>query len=128
LNAKLREMQAKQEKRVTARNVYKLAPTEHCGQNLWLLKPTGLNRGRGIHVFGTIEELNRLFKEEYNIKSLLSMPLPDDAGSPERPERIKAQTFVIQKYIERPLLFQGRKFDIRVWGLISFDTRCYLFK
>jgi hypothetical protein len=33
------------------------------GGNLWLLKPTFLNRGRGIHVFKTIEELKGLLME-----------------------------------------------------------------
>lgn len=33
------------------------------GYNLWLLKPTHLNRGRGIHVFRDLEDLNRLIKE-----------------------------------------------------------------
>ena len=31
--------------------------------NLWLLKPTHLNRGRGIHVFRDIETLNKLIKQ-----------------------------------------------------------------
>jgi hypothetical protein len=35
---------------------------------------------------------------------------------------------VIQKYIEKPMLFKKRKFDIRVWVLLSFDFRCYLFR
>ena len=33
------------------------------GYNLWLLKPTHLNRGRGIHVFRDLESLHKLVKE-----------------------------------------------------------------
>ena len=33
------------------------------GFNLWLLKPTHLNRGRGIHVFRDLDTLNRLIKQ-----------------------------------------------------------------
>lgn len=31
--------------------------------NLWILKPTHLNRGRGIHVFRDLETLNKLIKQ-----------------------------------------------------------------
>ena len=38
-------------------------------------------------------------------------------------------TFVIQKLIEKPLLYLKRKFDIRVWVLFnSSDGKCYVFK
>lgn len=30
---------------------------EHKHKNLWLLKPTGLNRGVGIHVFNSVSDL-----------------------------------------------------------------------
>lgn len=33
------------------------------GYNLWLLKPTHLNRGRGIHVFNDLTTLHKLIKE-----------------------------------------------------------------
>ena len=33
------------------------------GFNLWLLKPTHLNRGRGIHVFRDLETLMKLIKQ-----------------------------------------------------------------
>ena len=43
-------------------------------------------------------------------------------------KEIKNSSFIIQKYIEAPLLFKNRKFDIRIWALISHDARFYLFK
>ena len=33
------------------------------GQNVWILKPTGLNRGKGIHVVNSISKLKKLIKE-----------------------------------------------------------------
>ena len=35
------------------------------GFNVWLLKPTGLNRGRGIEVFNTLEALNGYVNEYF---------------------------------------------------------------
>lgn len=33
------------------------------GENVWVLKATGFNRGIGIHVFNSLSELHRLLKE-----------------------------------------------------------------
>ena len=35
---------------------------------------------------------------------------------------------LIQKYIEKPLCYKGRKCDMRLWVLLSFDFNLYLFK
>lgn len=33
------------------------------GKNVWILKPTGLNRGKGIHVVDSVKEMKRLIKQ-----------------------------------------------------------------
>ena len=39
-------------------------PESHFSEkNIWILKPTGLNRGKGIHVVDSIKETKRLIKQ-----------------------------------------------------------------
>lgn len=42
--------------------------------------------------------------------------------------KLKHNSFIIQKYIERPLLIHKRKFDIRQWVFINYDYNAYFFK
>lgn len=36
-------------------------------------------------------------------------------------------SFIIQKYIEKPMLIEGKKFDIRVWALLTHTLEFYVF-
>jgi hypothetical protein len=57
------------------------------GYNLWLLKPTHLNRGRGIHVFRDLDTLHKLIREYCQGKDEEVKVAPkkkcDEEGSPE---------------------------------------------
>eukprot|EP01022_Parablepharisma_sp_SALTPOND_P014467 TRINITY_DN1966_c0_g1_i1.p1 TRINITY_DN1966_c0_g1~~TRINITY_DN1966_c0_g1_i1.p1 ORF type:complete len:661 (-),score=53.58 TRINITY_DN1966_c0_g1_i1:1643-3529(-) len=78
-------------------------------KNIWIVKPAGLSRGRGIKMFD-------------NLKGIMEYA------------QCKDQQYVVQKYIENPMIIVGRKFDIRQWVLVSswnpvtvwFYEECYI--
>lgn len=70
------------------------------GTSLWIVKPgENTNRGCGIQVS---RDLN-------HIKSLIQTQQVNG----------HRRSYIIQKYIEKPLLYKNRKFDIRCFALIQ---------
>ena len=100
-------------------------------KNVWILKPTGLNRGKGIHVVDQISEVKKIIKQtclenrQLKAQTPILKPGKDQKGSGPSDDQMK--TFVIQKYVERPFLMNGRKFDMRVWVLLTQDMDLYFF-
>lgn len=69
--------------------------------NLWILKPAGKSRGRGIQVKSRLQDILEHVTDARG----------NNGHSVER--------WIVQKYIEDPLLVRGHKFDIRQWVLVS---------
>ena len=62
-------------KRFTQKSSGLVMPMSHfSGQNVWILKPTGFNRGKGIHVVNSISKLKKLIKEYSRGREASTMP------------------------------------------------------
>lgn len=121
----------------------KLFKTYFQGSNLWLLKPTGLNRGMGIEIFNTLQGLNKYLNEYLEGEAMSTKKKANGSDSDSEEEKdgetkkkkgppnaggFRSRTFVVQKYIESPLLVYNRKFDIRVYAMVTHEMKLYFFK
>ena len=71
-------------------------------KNIWIVKPgENSNRGSGITVIKDLRQINK----KLNTK--------------QKHTNGEAKTYILQKYIEKPLLFKNRKFDIRHFMVIT---------
>ena len=82
--------------------------------NIWIVKPgENTNRGNGIQVWSSLHEINNIVRTWRPRKETSSV---DTAAKVEDNQR---RTIILQKYIDRPLLINQRKFDIRAYGMLT---------
>ena len=118
--------------------------THYEGKNLWVLKASNLNRGQCIRLLDSKEKFHEIIKDwsqGINIKNTnkgatennLVLRLNSESNQEKKeeiplPDTYMTHRMIVQKYIEKPLCYYGRKCDMRVWVLLTQDFKVYFFK
>lgn len=77
------------------------------GPALWIVKPANRSQGRGIFLISKLNQVMRWMK--------------DRASEAEENPRALTDPFIVSRYIDKPLLIGGKKFDLRLYVLVT----CY---
>jgi tubulin polyglutamylase TTLL9 len=72
---------------------------------VWIMKPTGQCQGRGIFLFNKLQHIADWRK--------------DPRFGANTNDQASVEAYVVQRYIDRPLLVGGRKFDMRIYALVT---------
>jgi len=87
---------------------------------IWILKPASLtNRGFGIKVVRGVDETVAITKRS----STANNDNEDKPLAKAASKRGAQEGWIVQEYMERPLLVCGRKFDIRCFVLLTLSSR-----
>ncbi len=93
-------------------------PAKHCKNNIWIVKPAAENQGsiRAIIITHPIGRGIEVFQNNLpEMKWFLQSKSPNTQ-------------WIVQKYVERPLLYNGRKFDIRIWAVATWKRDFYFYR
>ncbi|XP_030625769.1 putative tubulin polyglutamylase TTLL9 [Chanos chanos] len=71
----------------------------------WIMKPVARSQGKGIFLFRKLKDIMDWKK--------------DGTRSEEQRDETQVESYVAQRYIENPYLINGRKFDLRVYVLVT---------
>ncbi|OQR90669.1 tubulin-tyrosine ligase family [Achlya hypogyna] len=76
---------------------------KRCPGALWIMKPIGKAQGRGIFLFDKLSQISD-WKKDHTWKT-------DQTKT--------SDTYIVQKYIENPYTIGGKKFDLRLYVLVT---------
>ena len=115
------------------------------GKNFWVLKASNLNRGQCIRLIDSKDKFHEIVKDwsqGINLKGInkgttdnnIQIKINSDNNNQNKADEIpqcdtySTERIIIQKYIEKPLCYYGRKCDMRIWVLLTQGMKVFIYK
>ncbi|KAL7063869.1 hypothetical protein AAHC03_04624 [Spirometra sp. Aus1] len=82
--------------------------------SIWIMKPVAKSQGRGIFLFRRIKDI-----EAWKWSGATSVSKTDNGATGDATGKETPENYVVSRYIDNPYLIGGRKFDLRVYVLVT---------
>lgn len=107
-------------------DAYELRDEVEAGTKTWILKPSMSDKGQGIRIFKTLDQLQAIFDSFEEGGS-------DDEDDEDNNGVIISQLrhFIVQEYKDKPLLlknYDNKKFHLRTYVVCQGDFQVYVYK
>ena len=129
-----KEMKNNLKNTIGSNTLIEIPDTHYNSKNLWVIKPLNLCRGLCIQIVNNFKQMSFVLNKYKNgVQYDFTEKEIDENEKEEQNKKAGSKLYfcdkiIIQKYIENPLLYKGRKCDIRVWVLITHEMKVYFFK
>lgn len=80
---------------------------------IWIMKPAGRAQGKGIFLFTELKDITEWKKGENKQNEN-----KNDPNNKENSSNVP-EVYVVQRYVCNPLLIGGKKFDMRIYVLVT---------
>ncbi|KAM7537304.1 hypothetical protein Aperf_G00000069149 [Anoplocephala perfoliata] len=90
--------------------------------SIWIMKPVAKSQGKGIFLFRKLKDIEA-WKRNAPFNAVTRTESNADADEKEVPEH-----YVVSRYIDNPYLIGGRKFDLRVYVLVTSPLKVWVYR